>query len=173
MEIFHRKRFHPIVKRLSERKTVTHQVTSMLEPLKLIVYVSSAVSSLNDAALAGLLVHARASNRLSDVTGVLLFEDGDIMQVIEGPPDVVDKLFESIQRDRRHSSVHRLVSSSIDGREFPGWSMGFGRTIRQARKQGLPGEAAQTGPGDLDDGMWDASDQDSPARMLLKNFRKW
>ena len=90
-----------------------------------LVYCSSAVRPMDEAALTSLLLRARANNTRLGITGVLLYHDGSFLQVLEGAEAVVRSLFDRIVRDPAHSSVVELLSRPIEQREFPGWSMGF------------------------------------------------
>jgi len=45
--------------------------------------------------------------------------------VFEGPPEHVEQLWQSIQRDTRHHGIELLVRHSTHERRFPAWSMAF------------------------------------------------
>lgn len=64
-----------------------------------------------------------AQNRLSDVTGSLLFVDGAFIQILEGPPDEVEKTFERICCDFRHVDVRLIELINVSERLFEGWDM--------------------------------------------------
>jgi hypothetical protein len=72
-----------------------------------------------------LLASARANNARVSVTGALLFNEGLFAQVLEGPQSEVERIFETIQCDRRHSDVTILQSGLEERRRFPDWSMAF------------------------------------------------
>lgn len=90
-----------------------------------IVYMSRAVRPLSDQDLKFLLDQCRHDNALHNVTGVLFYSHGNIAQLIEGDPAVIEPLFEKISRDGRHSNVLLLVNKPISTRSFPQWSMAF------------------------------------------------
>ncbi|RPD49724.1 BLUF domain-containing protein [Hymenobacter sediminis] len=90
-----------------------------------IVYMSRAVRPLSDQDLKELLDQCRRDNALHDVTGILFYSHGNIAQLIEGAPEIIEPLFEKISRDGRHSHVVRLVNKPIAARSFPDWSMAF------------------------------------------------
>jgi hypothetical protein len=90
-----------------------------------IVYISSAVQPLSDADLEALLAQSREKNGRLKVTGILLYKDGDIMQLIEGPREAVRNLATTIYADRRHQGIIQLLERNISAREFPNWSMEF------------------------------------------------
>lgn len=64
-----------------------------------------------------------AHNRASDVTGSLLFVDGVFIQILEGPPDEVEKTFERICCDFRHVDLRLIDLTSVSERLFEEWDM--------------------------------------------------
>jgi len=68
---------------------------------------------------------ARAANLAEHVTGALMFNSGCFAQVLEGPHDRVQTIFERIQCDERHSDVIILDFSPVHERSFPVWSMAY------------------------------------------------
>ena len=72
-----------------------------------------------------ILSASRRNNARVGVTGALLFNSILFAQVLEGPIDGVEKIFEQIQRDLRHSDLIVLDSGLIEARNFPIWSMAF------------------------------------------------
>ena len=90
-----------------------------------IVYMSRAVRPLSDQDLQHLLDQCRRDNADRHVTGVLFYSHGNIAQLIEGEPEILESLFDKISRDGRHSNVVKLVSKPISERSFSDWSMAF------------------------------------------------
>jgi Sensors of blue-light using FAD len=90
-----------------------------------LTYVSSAMNPFTPRELRGLLEIANHNNRKLDVTGMLLYKDGNFMQVLEGDERVVRSVHERIARDPRHRGVTTLLQGETPGREFQNWSMGF------------------------------------------------
>ncbi|HKL08468.1 MAG TPA: BLUF domain-containing protein [Bacteroidales bacterium] len=96
-----------------------------------IVYVSFSVNDLTEKNLEDLLVDIRKRNKLQKVTGLLLYNDGTFIQLIEGKTGIIQNLFEKIQNDRRHSNVVLLLEESIKKRAFPDWTMGYYKLNRE------------------------------------------
>ncbi len=96
-----------------------------MEPTIRCVYASLAASSFDPAQLPVLLEKSRARNATRDLTGMLLYLDGNFFQVLEGPAGAVDSLFEVISRDPRHSRITRIIREPIARRDFGDWTMGF------------------------------------------------
>ena len=60
---------------------------------------------------------------LYGVTGMLLYEYGALLQVLEGRPHEVDTIFASIERDPRHTDIKVVDRSEIAERDFGAWTM--------------------------------------------------
>ncbi|GAA1154816.1 BLUF domain-containing protein [Nocardioides aquiterrae] len=103
-----------------------------------LTYVSSATDLLDTTGLVDLLVDVRPRNEERGVTGMLLYSGGNIIQNLEGPDDVVDATFASIERDPRHRGVLVVLREEVEERGFPDWSMGF-RELGGADLQGVSG----------------------------------
>ncbi len=70
-----------------------------------------------------ILAAAHRNNPAKGVTGALLYSGGYFCQVIEGPEDVLEELFESIQMDGRHGDVTVLHFEPVESRGFSNWAM--------------------------------------------------
>jgi hypothetical protein len=68
---------------------------------------------------------ARWRNKDDNLTGALLFTGGGFAQVLEGRREVVERTFERIAADRRHTDVTVLSFTPTPQRSFPDWPMGF------------------------------------------------
>ncbi len=93
--------------------------------LKRLIYGSDVVPSLVAADLEALLAAAREANARLGITGFLVFDGAKFMQLLEGPPVVVDDLFARIRRDRRHVAVQPLLIETAATRAFSAWSMAY------------------------------------------------
>ncbi|MFO7829752.1 MAG: BLUF domain-containing protein [Bacteroidales bacterium] len=96
-----------------------------MKDLMHIVYVSFSDKVLSEKGLDELLVDIRKRNKLQKVTGLLLYNDGTFIQLIEGKTNIIQNLFEKIKNDKRHSNVVLLLEESIKKRAFPDWTMGY------------------------------------------------
>ncbi len=99
----------------------------MEEPLLSIVYVSSARNLPTDEALEMMLQGARRKNTQLGITGMLLYGDGNFMQLLEGPETAVRELYAKIRRDPRHHMVTTILEEGGQPREFADWSMAYRR----------------------------------------------
>lgn len=89
------------------------------------VYASSAIRLMTDAELWELLRQSRESNLRENITGLLLYQGGNVMQAIEGPEEAVIRLKRKIFADPRHHQITALIEEAAEVRQFPNWSMGF------------------------------------------------
>lgn len=97
----------------------------MQNPIHNIVYISSATKLLTEEELINLLDVSRIHNEKFDITGLLLYKDGNFMQVLEGDEQQVETLMQKIFSDSRHNDIITLVRGSKDERDFADWSMAF------------------------------------------------
>ena len=72
-----------------------------------------------------ILRQARLNNKLSNVTGLLVFVDGMFLQVLEGEESTVKNIFETIKNDKRHSHINIWFESNVKDRAFPNWEMAY------------------------------------------------
>src|SRR6478735_2944782 len=93
--------------------------------MKNIVYLSTAVTLLNDDQLIDILTSARKNNAERDVSGMLLYSEGTFIQVLEGEDTQVDAIFAKIETDPRHKNLITLINGSIVHKNFARWAMGF------------------------------------------------
>lgn len=103
-----------------------------------LVYVSSATELFSYSELVDLLAKSREKNARLGITGMLLYRDGNFVQVLEGEPAAVDSLYATIARDPRHTGAIVLLRQEKAAREFPEWSMGF-RDLNSPEVRSLPG----------------------------------
>lgn len=96
--------------------------------LSRLVYVSTAHPDLVLADLYAILETARTRNESEGLTGLLIYNGFNFMQLLEGPPDKVERVFAAICRDTRHTGVVRVMSGEAQTRVFGGWAMAFART---------------------------------------------
>jgi hypothetical protein len=77
------------------------------------------------AQIEDILKAAHANNPDKGITGALLYSGGYFCQVIEGPEEALEDLFETIQMDPRHGDVTVLHFEPIAERGFTEWAMAF------------------------------------------------
>lgn len=77
-----------------------------------------------------LLLAARRHNGDSGITGMLLFREGDFMQLLEGTVADVDALYARIAEDPRHRDLDMLQATDAAERMMPGWRMAYAQVPR-------------------------------------------
>ena len=90
-----------------------------------IVYFSFSVEPFSEADINAILEQSRRYNVEHNVSGMLLYLNGSIIQVIEGKEDVINRLYGRIKQDARHRDVTQVFSRPIIERLFANWSMGY------------------------------------------------
>ena len=119
-----------------------------------LTYVSSATVLLTVPQLVEMLEEIRPRNHRLELTGMLLYSGGNIVQALEGPDGAVDSVFAAIESDPRHAEVKVLHRGPIAERAFDDWSMGF-RNVSEREVRDIDGYAdflrrpAAEGLGDL------------------------
>ena len=89
-----------------------------------LMYASRGSAANDPAALQAILNQSRANNPALGITGLLCCSGGIFMQVLEGSRDAVNRIYNRIVADPRHSDVVLLRYEEIDERRFAGWAMG-------------------------------------------------
>jgi hypothetical protein len=90
-----------------------------------LIYRSAARTPFSQRQLTELLTHARDNNLRLGMTGMLLYDDGSFLQVLEGEPEQLLPLYASILLDPRHHGITKLLEREIEERQFGDWQMGF------------------------------------------------
>ncbi len=90
-------------------------------------YVSEATDLLGPRELKVIGESSMIRNAELDITGVLVMDEGRIVQILEGEEKVVMALFEKIAADRRHKSVRQVAGGFQKARYLSCWSLASGR----------------------------------------------
>ena len=106
--------------------------------LHFLVYVSSATTAFSRAELDDILEISRRNNASLDVSGMLLYKDGNLMQVLEGEESTVRSLYSRIAQDPRHRGLMVLLEGPREEREYAGWTMAF-RDLESPESRAVPG----------------------------------
>jgi hypothetical protein len=92
-----------------------------------LIYTSNATVPFDTAALDALLAESRRRNETAAITGMLLYREGEFLQVLEGDEGTVAATYQRILEDSRHEAITLLDRTEIVRREFGDWAMGFQR----------------------------------------------
>jgi hypothetical protein len=135
-----------------------------------VIYASAAVKPFTQAELTTLLRKARLNNTRLGVSGMLLYDRGSFLQVLEGEVAAVRPLYEIISKDPRHERVVKLLETTISVRSFADWSMGFAAG-EQLRAASLPGHSDLLHP-DFSVASFLPEKERARARQVLLAFRE-
>lgn len=78
---------------------------------------------LDAAALQSILESSQRNNARDMITGVLVVDDANFMQLIEGSRHTIAECFARIMADKRHSAVQVISCGDVSRRLFQDWSM--------------------------------------------------
>lgn len=88
-------------------------------------YLSEAITDMSFLGLMRLLESARTFNQKNGITGILLYDNQQFGQIIEGEHANVMRAWKRIQEDKRHHRVELLEIREIAERSFPEWLLRF------------------------------------------------
>ena len=78
-----------------------------------------------DPEIGRILQACKTNNPKREIGGVLHYGHGYFLQVLEGPEEEVDALYQKISSDSRHQDVRTLDERQVEERRFPDWSMKY------------------------------------------------
>jgi hypothetical protein len=90
-----------------------------------IIYLSSGIKIFSDEEINDLLKVSRNNNEKNGITGLLLYSDGNFIQILEGEKEAVVNTYKKIVNDVRHRNIILVISEPIKKRNFKDWKMGF------------------------------------------------
>jgi len=93
--------------------------------LKFVSYISSQSRTMSKKSIEDFLFQVREKNKHLAITGILLLIQGKFVQYIEGPAEEIDKVYDSISKDKRHTEMILLDSGPLEKRQFTDWSMAY------------------------------------------------
>ena len=76
----------------------------------------------------------KENNKKHDITGILFYNHGNILQLFEGPIVETKQLYENIKKDPRHTKIIKLFHHTIQERYVPDWTMQFTNKHRYESK---------------------------------------
>lgn len=113
--------------------------------MKSILYVSVADPELVSDDIYQLVGNAQQRNAADNISGVMLYNGSNFLQLIEGEEAIIDACFARIHTDPRHSGVITLRNDICAVREFPRWAMRYSlveqpseTTLAAVREAGAP-----------------------------------
>ncbi|MEP3422555.1 MAG: BLUF domain-containing protein [Erythrobacter sp.] len=86
------------------------------------LYISTAPSLTRDD-VAAILDSSARNNPARGITGLLLYNGRNFLQLLEGEGAELDALMKRIGQDRRHTGVSLLNKAAVSERACPQWAM--------------------------------------------------
>ena len=90
-----------------------------------LVYLSEESFKFTEPTLDEILQISRKNNFKYEITGLLIYSKGTILQFLEGEESHVKHLYKKIEADNRHKNLKVIISGDSVERYFPEWLMGF------------------------------------------------
>jgi len=90
-----------------------------------LIYLSSLTDMKLEHEISKILESSIDHNKENAITGMLLYANGNFLQVLEGEAETVEGTFSRICADPRHYDIIVLVREPIAERHFSQWSMGY------------------------------------------------
>ena len=91
---------------------------------KSIIYVSKAADNVGHQDILDILTQSWKFNHNSYISGMLVYDNGYFIQLIQGPIKTIDKLFARISKDPRHHHIKTLGEEQLHLRDCNGWGIG-------------------------------------------------
>lgn len=91
---------------------------------KSIIYVSKAADNVGHEDILNILTQSWKFNHNSYISGMLVYDNGHFIQLIQGPINTIDKLFARISKDPRHHDIKKLGEEKLHLRDCNGWGIG-------------------------------------------------
>ena len=88
-----------------------------------LIYKSQFCSGISLIDVDNIHMISQAKNREYQITGCLYFTIPYVIQILQGKQECVMRLYNNINKDRRHHSVSLLMSEDYPTQLFPRWSM--------------------------------------------------
>ena len=90
-----------------------------------LIYASAAVKLFRASDLYDMLTTARKYNQTHEISGMMIYHSRSILQVLEGPDEVIADLFLRIRRDPRHTALRLITRAVVERKEYEPWPMGL------------------------------------------------
>ena len=93
--------------------------------MRLIVYISEFTGDKAKASevLSSITETAKENNQKDDITGVLFYQNGKFIQIIEGEDEPLASIMKRIEADSRHTNLTYLVNEEVQSHGFEDWNM--------------------------------------------------
>lgn len=112
-----------------------------------ICYISKQARQLTEGEIDSLFQFILDFNSKNQISGILLFNQGIFLQVLEGDSSVLKRLFKNIRNDTRHRNILTVLEQRIEERIFAEYKAGFSILKSKTDLQNLNGYLSLNGKG--------------------------
>lgn len=114
----------PAVSVLPLRWRSSHASEGCREVYQLIYHSRYTGARSNLSLVRDILMTSQRNNSRHGVTGFLIFDKTNFIQILEGDGPIVLETYERIKTDPRHGDISVIAAGEANARAFPDWSMG-------------------------------------------------
>jgi hypothetical protein len=93
--------------------------------LKTICYISNATQPESLDIINKIYANAKQNNLKHNITGILIYQNGNFLQVLEGIEENIDVTYQKIKFDPRHKNIIKVIDNRIEQRIFEDYNFGF------------------------------------------------
>jgi hypothetical protein len=93
--------------------------------LKRLIYSSISSKEVGFDTVGEILTQAVSKNKENEITGMLVYDGHHFLQCIEGDDLAIDALWQKLNIDPRHHSLHINGEEQDEKRLFSSWNMGY------------------------------------------------
>lgn len=100
-----------------------------------ICYVSSATDQFKEKYVEDFMYDISLENNANNIRGILLYSEGNFLQVLEGEKSKILKLYSKIEQDPRHKGIIQIVGRELRNGSYDGYET---RITHQDKYQSVP-----------------------------------
>ncbi len=90
-----------------------------------IAYVSTAHPDLQEHEINDNMVKTNKFNNDEKITGILLYNERNFFQLLEGEKETIQNLYEKIKQDNRHKDIIKILEKPVFKSSFDGYLTDF------------------------------------------------
>ena len=90
-----------------------------------LTYISEPFPWITIEDINNILMVSKDFNSANQITGCLIYAKRVFMQLLEGDQEIIDQLYKTIEKDKRHFNVELLHTGHVEERIFSKWAMAY------------------------------------------------
>lgn len=90
-----------------------------------ISYVSTAHIDLTEQEIEDIMAKTNKFNKTEKITGILLYNERNFFQLIEGEKKTIQDLYEKIKQDKRHKDIIKILEKTVFLPAYDGYLTDF------------------------------------------------